>query len=161
LLSYDLLSKKILLFKSFTGITLQEFDDIYNKEIVKRYDKHELQCLSSKRKDFREREIGAVGRPFKLDIKDRFLMLLVYFHLYIIYTLSRGFLFNLDQSNSCSRDIQKIEPLLIRNCLPIPQKIYIILQKDCELLMRLRNTFLHFYLSSIVHRTAADSKTYK
>jgi hypothetical protein len=48
---------------------VQKFDDIYNKEIVKRYDKHEIQRLSSKRKDFREREIGAVGRPFKLDVK--------------------------------------------------------------------------------------------
>jgi hypothetical protein len=48
-------------------------------------------------------------------------MLLVYYRLYITYTLA-GFLFNLDQSNIC-RDIQKIEPL-IRNCLPIPQKIY-------------------------------------
>ena len=33
-----------------------------------------------------------------------------------------GFLFSLDQSNIC-KDIQKIEPSLIRNCLPIPQKI--------------------------------------
>jgi hypothetical protein len=48
-------------------------------------------------------------------------MLLVYYRLYITYTLS-GFLFNLDQSNVC-RDIQKIEKL-IRECLPIPQKIY-------------------------------------
>ena len=49
-------------------------------------------------------------------------MLLVYYRLYITYTLA-GFLFDLDQSNIC-RDIQKIEPLLIRNCLPIPQKLY-------------------------------------
>ena len=48
-------------------------------------------------------------------------MLLVYYRLYITYTLA-GFLFDLDQSSIC-RDIQKIEPL-IRNCLPIPQKIY-------------------------------------
>jgi len=34
-----------------------------------------------------------------------------------------GFLFDLDQSSICSRDIQKIEGL-IRQCLPIPQKIY-------------------------------------
>jgi len=61
------------------------------------------------------------GRPFKLDLKDRFLMLLVYYRLYITYTLA-GFLFNLDQSNIC-RDIQKIERL-VRQCLPIPQKIY-------------------------------------
>ena len=31
-----------------------------------------------KRKDVRERKAGA-GRPFKLDVKDRFLMLLVYY----------------------------------------------------------------------------------
>jgi hypothetical protein len=118
LLSYDRLSKKPILFKSFTGLTVQEFDDIYNKEITKRYTKHEIQRLF-KRKG-RKRDMGA-GRPFKLDVKDRFLMLLVYYRLYITYTLA-GFLFNLDQSNIC-RDIQKIEPL-IRNCLPIPKKIY-------------------------------------
>src|SRR6476660_1153080 len=49
------------------------------------------------------------------------LMFLVYYRLYITYTLA-GFLFDLDQSNIC-RDIQKIAPL-IRNCLPIPQKLY-------------------------------------
>ena len=68
-----------------------------------------------------EKEKQAAGRPFKLDIKDRFLMLLVYYRLYITYTLA-GFLFDLDQSNIC-RNIQKIESL-IRKCIPIPQKIY-------------------------------------
>jgi hypothetical protein len=84
---------------------VQEFDEIYDKEITKRYTKHKIQRLS-KRKENREREIGA-GRPFKLDLKNRFLMLLVYYRLYITYTLT-GFLFDLDQSNVC-RDIQKIE----------------------------------------------------
>jgi hypothetical protein len=98
---------------------VQEFDDIFDKEITKRYYKHEIQRLS-KRKDSRERNIGA-GRPFKLDLENRFLMLLVYYRLYITYTLV-GFLFDLDQSSIC-RDIQKIESL-IRQCIPIPQKIY-------------------------------------
>ena len=93
MLSYDRLSKKPLLFKSFTGFTVQEFDDIY-EEIAKKYDEHEIQRLS-KRKN-RKRSIGA-GRPFKLDIKDRFLMLLVYYRLYITYTLAVGFLFDLDE----------------------------------------------------------------
>ncbi len=119
MLSYDRLSKKPLLFTSFTGLTVQEFNDIYDKEITKRYAKHEIQRLS-KRKDNRERRIGA-GRHFKLDVKNRFLMLLVYYRLYITYTLA-GFLFDLDQSNIC-RDIQKIESL-IRQCVPIPQKTY-------------------------------------
>jgi DDE superfamily endonuclease/Helix-turn-helix of DDE superfamily endonuclease len=118
LLSYDRLSKKPLLFKSFTGLSVQEFNDIFNKEISKKYTKHEIQRLS-KRID-RKRDIGA-GRHFKLDLKDRFVMLLIYYRLYITYTLA-GFLFDLDQSNIC-RDIKKIEKL-IRQCLPIPQKIY-------------------------------------
>ena len=54
-----------------------------------------------------EKEAMGAGRPFKLDVKDRFLMLLVYYRLYITYTLT-GFFFDLDQSNIC-RDIQKIE----------------------------------------------------
>jgi hypothetical protein len=117
LLSYDRLSKKPLLFKSFTGLTVQEFDEIYD-EITKRYVKHEIQRLSKRK--YRKRDIGA-GRHFTLDTRDRFLMLLVYYRLYITYTLA-GFLFDLDQSN-IYRDIQKIESL-IRKCVPIPQKIY-------------------------------------
>ena len=125
MLSYDRLSRKPLLFKSFTGLSVQEFDDdIYNKEIAKRYHDYEMQQRLSKRKN-RKRDTGA-GRPFKLDIKDRFLMLLVYYRLYITYTLS-GFLFDLDQSSIC-RDIQNIESL-VRKCLPIPQKIYDISKK--------------------------------
>jgi hypothetical protein len=118
LLSYERLSKKPLLFKSFTGLAIPEFDDIFDKEITKRYAKHEIQRLS--KRENRERDIGA-GRHFKLDIKNRFLMLLIYYRLYITYTLA-GFLFDLDQSNIC-RDIQKIEGL-IRKCVPLPQKLY-------------------------------------
>jgi Helix-turn-helix of DDE superfamily endonuclease len=92
-----MLSRKPLLFKSFTGLSVQEFDDVYDKDIKKRYHDYETKRLS-KRKD-RERSIGP-GRPFKLDLKDRFIMLLVYYRLYITYTLA-GFLFNLDQSNIC------------------------------------------------------------
>jgi hypothetical protein len=49
-------------------------------------------------------------------------MLLVYYRLYITYTLT-GFLFNLDQKSNICRDIQKIDSL-VRQCVPIPQKIY-------------------------------------
>jgi hypothetical protein len=113
------LSRKPLLFKSFTGLTVKEFDDIYDNEMAKKYRRHEIRRLSN-RKDSRERSIGA-GRHFKLDVKNRFLMLLAYYRLYITYTLT-GFLFDLDPSNVC-RDIQKIEPL-VRKCVPIPQKVH-------------------------------------
>ena len=107
-----------MLFKSFTGLSVQAFDNIYNKEISKNYTKYEIKSLSKGKE--RKREIGA-GRLSKIDLRDRFLMLLVYYRLYITYTIA-GFLFDLDQSNIC-RDIQKIEPLVM-TCLPIPQKIY-------------------------------------
>jgi DDE superfamily endonuclease len=107
LLTYDNLSRKPLLFKSFTGLSVQEFDDIYSKQITKKYTKQEIKRLSKGKE--RKRNIGA-GRPFKLDVKDRCIMLLVYYRLYITYTLA-GFLFDLNQSNIC-RNIQKIESLV-------------------------------------------------
>jgi len=117
LLSYYRLSKKPLLFKSFTGLSVPQFDDIY-KIMESKYTKYETKRLSYKRN--RERDIGA-GKRFKLIVKDRVIMVLVYYRLYITYTLM-GFLFGLHQSNVC-RNIQKIEGL-IRQCLPIPQKLY-------------------------------------
>jgi Helix-turn-helix of DDE superfamily endonuclease len=119
LLSYDRLSRKPLLFKSFTGLTIKEFDNIYKNEISKKYEKHEIKRLSNK-KDNRKRKFGAEGRHFKLDVKNRFLILLMYYRLYITYSLS-GFLFDLDQSNVC-RDIQKIEGL-VRKCVPTAEDI--------------------------------------
>ncbi len=61
---------KLLLFKSFTGLTVQEFNDIYDTQITKKYTKHKIQRLS-KRKD-RKRDIGA-GTQFKRDVKNRYL----------------------------------------------------------------------------------------
>jgi hypothetical protein len=100
-MSHAKLCKKPLLFRSFTGLTISEFDSIYG-EIESKYEEHEKRRYLSIRK--RVRDIGA-GRPFKLKVRERFflmllLLLLVYYRLYITYTLS-GFLFDLDQSNVC------------------------------------------------------------
>ena len=81
LLKYTRLSKKPSLFKSFTGLEVAEFDATY-REIASKHE-YERRRLSERRK----RDIG-VGRKFKLEIKDRFLMLLVYYRLYITYTFS-------------------------------------------------------------------------
>ena len=115
-MSYARLSRKPLLFKSFTGLAVSEFD-VIAKEIESKYDEHERKRLSNRK---RERKVGA-GRPFKLKVKERFLMLLVYYRMYITFTLS-GFLFDLDQSNIC-RDISMLEPLVER-CIPLPKKLY-------------------------------------
>jgi hypothetical protein len=115
-MSYARLSKKPLLFRSFTGLEISEFNEIYT-EIESTYNEHERKRLSRRK---RERKVGA-GRPFKLKVKERFVMLLVYYRLYITYTLS-GFLFDLDQSNVC-RDICMLEPL-VKLCIPLPKKLY-------------------------------------
>jgi hypothetical protein len=117
LLNYDRLSKKPLLFRSFTGLELSQFDSIC-KEVESKYPQYEIKRLS-KRKE-RKRNIGA-GNHFKHSVKDRFLMLLVYYKLYITHTLA-GFLFDLDQSN-VHRDIRYMEPI-VSSCIPLPQKLY-------------------------------------
>jgi hypothetical protein len=142
LLFYNRLSRKPLLFKSFIGLSVKQFDNIYD-EIKSKYAKHEIKRLSY-RKD-RKRSIGG-GRHFKLDVKDRIIMVLVYYRLYIAYTLT-GLLFDLDQSNIC-RDIQKIESL-IRTCLPTPHKIYNITKRLKTPQKRLKNIFQALWLSSI------------
>jgi hypothetical protein len=45
----------------------------------------------------RKREMGGGGK-FRLELRDRLLMLLVYYRLYVTFTLM-GFLFDLDQNN--------------------------------------------------------------
>ncbi|CAN5890284.1 hypothetical protein BH23THE1_BH23THE1_32890 [soil metagenome] len=95
MLSYDRLSRKPILFKSFTGLSVQQFDEIF-KEIESRYDKYEIKRLSTRKERRRERAVGA-GRHFKLLVKDRVIMVLVYYRLYITYTLME-FLFGLDGS---------------------------------------------------------------
>ncbi len=115
-MSYARLSKRPFSFRSFTGLAVSEFD-VIAKDIESKYDQHERKRLSRRK---RERKVGA-GRPFKLKVKERFLILLVYYRLYITYTLS-GFLFDLDQSNVC-RDICMLEPL-VKRCIPLPKKLY-------------------------------------
>jgi hypothetical protein len=105
-------------FSSHSPVSVKQFDGIY-KVIESKYPKHEIKRLSHNKRN-RERAVGA-SRRFKLDVKDRVIMVLVYYRLYITYILT-GFMFDLDQSNIC-RDIEKIEGL-IRSCLPIPHKLY-------------------------------------
>ncbi len=116
MISFRRLCKKPLLFRSFTGLTVPEFDQI-SREIESKYEEYERKRLSKRK---RKRDVGA-GRPFKLKVRERLVMLLVYYRLYITYTLS-GFLFDLDQSNVC-RDLIILESL-VKECIPLPNKMY-------------------------------------
>ncbi len=117
MLTYSRLAKTESTFRSFSGLEVSEFDSLYEK-IRPGYEESERERLLS-RQD-RTREIGGGGK-FKLPLRDRLLMLLVYYRLYATFTLV-GFLFDLDQSNVC-RDIRYLEPL-VRQCLPLPKKLH-------------------------------------
>jgi len=116
LLNYRRLSEKPLTFRSFTGLEVSEFESLY-LELESVYEEYEVKRLSRRG---RKRRIGA-GRPFKLPLKDRLLMLLMYYRLYITSTLT-GFLFDLDQSNVL-KNMRVLEPL-VKECIPIPKKLY-------------------------------------
>ena len=78
MLNYDRLSRRPNAFRSFSGLELSEFGSAYEK-VKARYEEYERQRLSKRpRKD----RVGA-GRPFKLYLRDRLLMLFVYYRLYI------------------------------------------------------------------------------
>lgn len=116
MLKYTALSKKPSQFKSFTGLDVAEFDSLYST-IESSYEEYEQKRLSRAE---RKRGIGA-GRPFTHPLKDRLVMLLVYYRLYVTSILA-GYLFDLDQTNVL-RDIRRLEPL-VKECLPLPKKIY-------------------------------------
>ena len=116
MLSYTELFRSPSIFRSFTGLEVDEFDSLYSK-VDGVHPSFEERRLSRKE---RKRDIGA-GHPFKLSLRDRLLMLLIYYRLYITSTLA-GFLFNLGQTNVL-KDIRMIEPL-VKESLPLPKKVY-------------------------------------
>ena len=116
MLNYTKLSRKPDSFRTFTGLTVEEFDKLYS--IVKdKYGEYEKKRLG---RENRKKSIGQ-GRKFDLNVKDRLLMLLFYYRSYASYELT-GYLFNLNDSNVC-RNIKYLEPL-VKSCVPLPEKIH-------------------------------------
>lgn len=114
--SYNRLSMRPEMFKSFTGLEVSEFDSLRSK-IESRYQEYERRRLS---RGDRKRDFGA-GRPFKLSLEDRLLMLLMYYRTYVTSILI-GLIFNIDQSNVL-KDIRMLEPL-VKECILLPQKLH-------------------------------------
>ncbi len=115
MLNYDGLYKLPLIFRSFSGLEVPEFDALYSK-IKELYNAFEQKRLS---RGDRKRKIGA-GHPFKLPLTDRLLMLLVYYRLYVSSTLA-AYLFCLGQTNVL-KDIRMLEPL-VSEVLPLPKRL--------------------------------------
>ena len=130
MITYRKLSKKPDIFKSFTGLEIKEFDILY-QAIKSNYKEYEIKRLD---RPNRKNKIGQ-GRKFNLDLIDRLLMLLVYYRLYITFTLT-GFLFDIDQSN-VYRNIRHLEPL-VKEGIPLPKKVHKITKKigDIEGLLK-------------------------
>lgn len=109
------LARKPKQFLSVTGLTVEQFDSL-SKEITKNYKNTEQKRLSQNR----QRKIGA-GHKFDLPLKDRILMLLMYYRMYTTYDML-GMIFDLDKSN-VQRDIKYLEPA-VKHSIPIPYKKY-------------------------------------
>ena len=116
MINYKTLSKGLSLFRSLTGLEVLEFDSFHAK-VEAKYDEYEAKRLS---RNNRKRKVGA-GHPYKLPLRERLLMFLFYYRLYITSMLT-GLLFDLDQSNVL-KDIRKLEPL-VKEVLPIPKKLH-------------------------------------
>ena len=116
MLNYDVLSRKPLNFRSFTCLEVPEFDSVYARLL-------EVTPITEERRLWREdrkNRMGA-GHPFKLPLRDRLLMLLVYYRLYVTSTLA-GFLFDLAQSNVL-KNIRMLEPA-VKMTLPLPRRLH-------------------------------------
>jgi hypothetical protein len=116
LLNYEKLSGKASIFKTFTGLEVTEFDALYEKLEAVNPEYEEKRLARSDRKH----KTGA-GHPFKLNLKNRFLILLLYYRLYVSSTFI-GFLFDLGQTNVL-KDIRALEPAA-QAILPLPKKIH-------------------------------------
>jgi hypothetical protein len=82
MMNYDTLSRNPSSFRRYSGLEVNEFDALYNKvqENITAYEEKRLHRLD------RKRRIGA-GHPFKLALRDRLLMMLMYNRLYITSSL--------------------------------------------------------------------------
>ena len=114
MMSYSKLSKNPKQFERFTGLSPEKFNRLFQK-IEKEYPQYEVERLSKRPR------INAVGQgsKFKLSLRDRVIMFLCYYKMYITEELC-GFLFDINQSN-VNRNIKRLEPLMER-CLPTPKK---------------------------------------
>lgn len=116
MLSYEKLSKKASIFKTFTGLEVNEFNALYLKLEAANpaFEEKRLQRTNRKNK-------AGAGHPYKLNLKNRYLMLMLYYRLYTSSTLI-GFLFDLGQTNVL-KNIRALEPAA-QAILPLPKKVH-------------------------------------
>jgi DDE superfamily endonuclease/Helix-turn-helix of DDE superfamily endonuclease len=101
MISYTSLSQRPQDFRQLTGISLEEFEILY-QQFVPLWQKSERQRL---KRPHRQRVIGG-GRAYKLDLPTQLLMTLVWIHLYLT-TAALGVLFGVNKS-AISRNSRRV-----------------------------------------------------
>lgn len=102
---YERLSRRPAAFRSMTGMSVNEFDSLYQK-ICPKIGEYHLESLNERE---RKRAIGA-GAEYKNDTRNRFLMTIIWLRLYVTYEVL-GFLFDIHKSN-VSRNMKPILEVL-------------------------------------------------
>jgi hypothetical protein len=115
MLTYQKMKKKPNQFRSFTGITLNEFEQLFTG-LQEKHEKFNHKRLSRRK---RQRVVGA-GRIFKHDLATRVILCLVHLRLNLTVAVM-GYLFDLDQAN-ISRNLAQMRSFLKRR-LPEPSRI--------------------------------------
>ena len=107
MITYGKLKQKPRAFRSIAGMSITEFDELYQK-LIPVWAKSERERLS--RPD-RQRAVGG-GHPYRLRLRDRLLMTAVWLRLYL-GTEALGFFFGVDKSTA-SRNTRRLLPCLRR-----------------------------------------------
>ena len=113
---FKIMSKNARAFRATIGMSLQQFNFLM-RDVEKAYPEAERKRLEH---PGRVRGVGA-GRPFSLHPWDRVLLVLMYYRTYLTQD-GMTHLFGISQG-SISTNIGKMIPI-IRECLPVPQKLY-------------------------------------
>lgn len=102
-------------------MTLESFETLY-PALKQKYDESEevRKSRTVLTRSKRQRRIGG-GRQFVNDFKDRVLMLLMYYRLYLTQEFMT-LLFKAQNKSVISRSIESVKPLL-ESCLPTPEKV--------------------------------------
>ena len=112
MLTTEVVRKKPHAFKNLTGISLNEFDLLYQK-LVPLWTESEGARLN---RPNRKRAVGG-GHPYNLELEDQLLMTLLWLHLRL-NTAALGFLFGVDKA-TVSRNTRRVWQLLPRLNLPL------------------------------------------
>jgi hypothetical protein len=105
MLTYKIAHQKPEEFRSLTGLSVEEFDQLY-REVKQVYQDAEERRLA---RPNRLRKRGA-GRKFRRDLRNRLLLVLTWLRVYPSYRVL-GLLFNLDKSTIC-RNLKMMVSLL-------------------------------------------------